>query len=209
MRKTKNKIANRNKTSETDDDLAFTIELAEGGDVHWQKQLAEMYREGAKIPKNDVLAFHWALKAALQGESDSMFHVGLAYFQGLGVEPNKNEAIKWLSRLAYPETSEATYSHQMPNAQSWMSTVYYSPGEPHDISIAYGWLLLAICYSQPWDVEETPFNSQILNSQRETAVLMEQVKAKYESELTAAQRAKGQQMAAELFRPIEYDDDEE
>lgn len=207
MSKPKRKAVKRKLVTETDEDLAITIELAEEGDAYWQAKLAEMYREGTKIPKNDAQAFRWSLKAALQGEPDSMFHAAMGYFHGLGFEQDKCEAITWLSRLAYPENSEAKFTHDMRNAQMWLATIYYSPGEPHDLSAAYGWLLLAICYGQPWDVEETPFNAQILEGQRETADLMEQAKAKFESEMTAEQRLKGQQMAAELFRPLNRDDD--
>jgi TPR repeat protein len=206
MPKSKGKKSKRNLTSETDEDLALTIELAEEGDVLWQKHLVEMYSHGTKIPKNDVLAFHWALKAALQGDPDSILHVGMSYLQGLGVQQVKQEAIKWLSRLAYPETSEAEFSRQMPDAQSLMSGAYYSQGEPHDISLAYGWLLLAICYSQPWDVEETPFNSNILRLQREGIEMFEHAKAQIESEMTPEQRSEGQQFATKHFRPINHDD---
>lgn len=195
--------------AEADEDFSELLFLAEQGDLASQTNLAEIFREGSRVPKNDEQAFKWALAAALQGHSHSMFHIALHYFQGSGVEPNKGEAINWLSRLAYPETTEARNNDQMFNAMCQMATIYYAPGEPQDLAAAYGWLLLAICYGQPWDVEETPFNYQILNKQRDTLALMEQVKAKFESELTAAQRAKGQQMAAELYRPIEYEEEEE
>ena len=207
MSKSKNKTTRNKLTSEADEDLEFTIELAEEGDVHWQKQLAEMYRDGSKVPKNDVLFFNWALKAALQDDAESILQVGQNYLQGVGVQQNKQEAIKWLSRLAYPETSAADFSTQMPAAQSFMSVAYYSQGEPRDISLAYGWLLLAICYSQPWDVEETPFNLNILRSQREHLEILEQVKAKFESEMSPEQRVAGQEFAATHFRPINDDDE--
>ena len=109
-----------------------------------------MYLEGTKIPKNEAEAFRWYLAAASQGDSQGMFNVGASYVHGRGIEPDKNEAIKWLSRLAYPETTEDV--SQISYAQLLMAGVFYSPGEPRDPATAYGWLLLAICYGQPYTV---------------------------------------------------------
>ena len=61
-----------------------------------------MYLEGTKIPKNEAEAFRWYLAAAAQGDSKGMFNVGASYVHGLGVEPDKNEAIKWLFQISLP-----------------------------------------------------------------------------------------------------------
>jgi hypothetical protein len=164
MPKAKQKKAKRKRPTEAGEDLALTIELAEEGDSYWQLKLAEKYNEGTEIPKNEAEAFRWYLAAAEQGKSDAMYPVANAYFCGLGVEQSKKEALKWASRLAYPETTEAfskTYMSQMLNAQILMAGIYYTPGELYDPVTAYGWLLLAICYGQPWNVEETQFNYEI------------------------------------------------
>jgi TPR repeat protein len=197
------------RTTKAAEDLAITLELAEEGNLSCQMELAEMYREGTKFPRNDVEALRWFLAAASQGETRAMYQVALSYFQGLGVAHDKSEAIKWLSRLAYPETTETLTGNEMLNAQILMVAIYNNPGDPYDSATAYGWLLLAICYGQPWNVEETPFNYEILNAQRETATMLEQARLKFESELTADQRAKGQKMAAELFRPHNQEDSDE
>jgi TPR repeat protein len=186
-------------------DFASTLELAREGNPLDQIALAEMYLEGTKIPKNEAEAFRWYLAAASQGDCQGMYNVGVSYFQGLGVERNTNEAIKWLSRLAYPETTEdCSGLSLMLYAQMFMAAIYRIPGETYDPATAYGWLLLAICYGQPWNVTATPFNARILSDQREMAAMLEAQKENLELELTTEQRAKGQKMAAELFRPKDY-----
>lgn len=165
-----------------------------------QIRLGKIYAEGSLLPKNEEHAFRWYLAAAHQDKSEAIYEVAACYCQGLGVERNKAEAIKWVSRLAYPENSEDR--SRMVNAQILMTGIFNSPGDPYDPVTAYGWLLLAICYGQPWNVEETPFNYAILNVQRAVASMLEQARVKVERELTDEQRAKGQKMAAELFRPV-------
>jgi TPR repeat protein len=209
MPRSKPNKGKRSRLSKAADDLAITLELAEEGNLACQMELAEMYREGTKIPRNDIEAFRWFLAAATRGETKAMYEVALSYFQSLGVAQDKNEAVKWLSRLAYPETTETVTRGEMLNAQILMAGIYNNSGDPYDPAIAYGWLLLAICYGQPWNVEETSFNYEILNAQRETAAMLEQARLKLESELTADQRAKGQNMAAELFRPLNQEDSDE
>jgi hypothetical protein len=188
------------------EDFALTLELAREGSSYHQIALAEMYLGGTRVLKNEAEALHWYLPAASQGDSEGIYQVGKCYLQCLGVQRDKNEAIKWLTRLAYPETTEDRgWPSRMLEAQIFMSAIYYKiPGEPYDPATAYGWLLLAICYGQPWNVEVTQFNARILNAQRETASMLEELKEKLESELTAEQRAKGQKMAADLFRPKDY-----
>ena len=181
---------------------------------------------GTEIPRDEAEAFRWLLAAASQGDSEGIYFVGKGYLEGLGVEQrgnvemhfdgksypecrgverDKNEAIKWLSRLAYPETTEDRNCAQvgwnrMFEAQILMAAIYYKvPGEPHDPTTAYGWLLLAIRYAQA-RVKITQSDAGELFA----ASTLEELKEKLESELTAEQRAKGQKMAAELFRPKDY-----
>ena len=194
------------------EDFASTLKLAREGNSWWQIALADMYLEGTKVPKNEAEAFRWYLAAASQGDSEGIYNVGKSYLEGVGVERDKNEAVKWLSRLAYPETTEdracnCGWSSRMLWAQIIMASPhppYKIPGEPYDPATAYGWLLLAICYGQPSNVKVTQFNAGILSSERSMAAGLEQLKEKLESELTAEQRATGQKMAAELFRPKDY-----
>ncbi len=109
----------------------------------------------------------------------------------------------YLLTRAYPETTEDIGGLRlMLYAQILMAEIYYGPGEPHDPATAYGWVLLAICYGQPSNVEVTEFNfdSPMLHGERQIASMLEQMKEKLESELSAEHRAKGQRMATELFR---------
>ena len=186
-------------------DFASTLKSAQDGFPWRQVRLADMYLEGTEIPKNEAEAFRWYLAAASQGYDVGMYQVGRSYVEGRGVEPDKNEAIKWLSRVAYPETTEDTSGlGLMLAAQEYMVAIYYTPGEPSDATLAYGWVLLAICYGQPLNVKVTEFNAGALNAQRERVATLERAKEKLESVLAAEQRAEGQKMAAELFRSKDY-----
>jgi len=178
---------------------SWYLKAAEQGSLESQVKLGQIYAEGTWLPKNEEQAFRWFLSAAIGGELAAFCEVASCYLHGFGIEKNKTESIRWISRIAYPETTEDRLL--MVNAQILMAGIYNSPGDPNDPVTAYGWLLLAISYGQPWNVEETPFNFEILNAQRNKAEMLEQVKVRMESELTAKQRAQGQKFAAELFRP--------
>ena len=214
---------------EEEEDFASTLKLAREGSSYHQIALADLYREGMEIPKNYAEAFRWYLAAASQGDSEGMYFVAKGYLEGLGVEQwtneemhfdgksypegrgverDKNEAIKWLSRLAYPETTEDRFcahvgGNRMFEAQILMAAIYYKiPDEPHDPATAYGWLLLAVGCAQA-HAKITNFDD-LDEWTLARASRLEGLKVKLESELTAEQRAKGQRMAAELFRPKDY-----
>jgi TPR repeat protein len=189
---------------ESSADFDTVMRMAENGSARFQLRLAEMYREGKEVPKNDAAAFRWFLDAANQDEIMAFNPVAESFFHGLGTDRNLKEAHKWAMRLAYPETTEAptkTYMSLMLGAQILMAGIHNAPGELYDPIAAYAWVLLAVCYGQPRHTIITPFNQPLAMAEANRAAMLEQAKAKMESELTDEQRAAGQKMAADLYRP--------
>ena len=46
------------------------------------------------------MAVRWYRRAALQGNSDAQYNLGVCYANGQGVKPSDTEARRWLSRAA-------------------------------------------------------------------------------------------------------------
>lgn len=74
------------------------------GSAEAQKKLGFFYYFGRDIggiacdvDKNLEESFKWTYMAAMQGDVDAAFAVGMAYLNGLGVEKNLEEAEEWLS----------------------------------------------------------------------------------------------------------------
>lgn len=70
---------------------------AEQGDPRAQYRLAYMYWVGRGLPKNDIFAAGWALRAAMQGEPRAQYMLGLLYDRGHGVPQNYVAAYMWLN----------------------------------------------------------------------------------------------------------------
>ena len=70
---------------------------AEQGDARAQSRLAYMYWIGRGVPKNEVFAAGWALRAAMQGEPRAQYLLGLLYDRGHGVPQNYVAAYMWLN----------------------------------------------------------------------------------------------------------------
>ena len=183
-------------------DFFSALEFAQGGSPFHQLDVAKMYFDGHEVPKSESEAFRWFLAAALQGESEGMYWVGLCYLRGLGIEHNKFEAIKWLHRLAEPETTEdCGWPRRMVDAQVLMAAAYHSvPGEPSDAVFAYAWALLAKCYGKSDECEETQFNAGLLVAERDAEAWLHAYVAQIEASLTPEQRVRGQLLAADMFR---------
>jgi len=75
-----------------------------------QIKMGETYSFGTwKIPKNDETAAEWYRKAALQGDPEGEYHLGICYARGLGVPKNEALAFKWFSRAAQEGNASAQY----------------------------------------------------------------------------------------------------
>ena len=56
-----------------------------------------MYRLGQGRKTNNEIAAQWHLKAAIAGNSNSQFTIGMMYAHGMGVDKDFIQAYKWCS----------------------------------------------------------------------------------------------------------------
>lgn len=74
--------------------------LANKGKPDAQVMLAQMYRFGNAVSKNDKTSFMWLKRAAEQGHARGQTGVGLAFENGLGVIQDYKSALTWYKRAA-------------------------------------------------------------------------------------------------------------
>ena len=51
---------------------------------------------GNGVEQSYEKAVYWFTKSAKQGDADAQFSLGMAYYDGLGIEKNKSKAIEWI-----------------------------------------------------------------------------------------------------------------
>lgn len=109
-------------------DLKLTKECAEKGNVRAQKDLAIAYASGRLGIAQDLdEALKWETKAALQGDPEAQYDVGLSY----SVRGNYQKAMEW-----YLKASEQNYAQ----AQLYIGMLYaYGNGVPRDVDKAIYW----------------------------------------------------------------------
>ena len=111
-------------------------ELATQGDTNAQYALGVMeFREETENP-NKKQGFKWLKSAAEKDHPIAMFNIGMAYWQGNGVEENKKEALKWWEKSAETGDSNAQYNLGL--------TYYIGNVVPIDLIAAKKWLGLAV-----------------------------------------------------------------
>ena len=69
--------------------------LAAKGEAWAQFSLADSYRNGEGVPKNDAEAVKWFRLAAAKGNAYAQSHLGVMYGNGKGVLQDYAEAVKW------------------------------------------------------------------------------------------------------------------
>ena len=75
-----------------------------------QVNLGNSYSSGTwMITKNDETAAMWYRKAALQGNNEGEYHLGVCYDRGLGVPKNDLLAVEWYTKSARQGTESAQY----------------------------------------------------------------------------------------------------
>lgn len=74
--------------------------LAGEGNAEAQFSMANMYRMGKGINKDDAEAVKWLRKASDQGHVKAQFVLGLCYSLGSGVRTDQAEAAAWYRKAA-------------------------------------------------------------------------------------------------------------
>lgn len=109
---------------------------AERGDAQAQLALAQMYKNGQGVPKNNELAFEWFLKAAEQGDAQAQYEVALMYKNGIGTPQNLELTFEWFQKAAVQD-------HAM--AQYYLGLMYDAGyGVPQNKELAIEWLWKAV-----------------------------------------------------------------
>ena len=80
-----------------DTDVPTLLAAAKAGDADAMVWLGIRYsNSGTQVPRDEVQATQWYLKAANAGQAFGMFMSGLAFWSGRGVKRDVVEAYKWL-----------------------------------------------------------------------------------------------------------------
>ena len=109
-------------------DLNQTKECAEKGNIRAQKDLGIAYASGRFGIAQDLdEALKWEKKAALQGDPEAQYDVGLSY----SVREDYEKAMEW-----YLKAAEQNYAR----AQLYIGMLYaYGNGVPRDVDKAIYW----------------------------------------------------------------------
>ena len=75
-------------------------EAAEAGHAGAAYELAEAYRQGDGVARDDEAATKWLNAAAERGEPRAQYMLGAAYYGGLGVAQDDARAVHWLGQAA-------------------------------------------------------------------------------------------------------------
>ncbi len=111
--------------------LKIYRKAAERGDNYSQYKLG-LHHLGFKDNKNKKVAFQWFKKAALQGNTNAQFYLGLCYELGHGTDIDKEKEFNWYEKAAKQGNS---------NAQFQLGIFYY---EKKEYSNAVDWLEKAV-----------------------------------------------------------------
>jgi TPR repeat protein len=91
-------------------DLARVLNLAEKGDAQAQLQLAEFYRTGRGVARDDQAAIRWYRAAAEKGLAEAQFELGKVYDTGTGGPRDPFEAVRWYRLAAQQGLGRAQYN---------------------------------------------------------------------------------------------------
>lgn len=92
----------------TDESLINLLEEAADSDaIEAIRMLSDFYAQGRITHKSPKMSFNWAQKAALVGNANDFFKLGLYYFNGFGVAQNFTKAKAYFSDAAEDKHAEA------------------------------------------------------------------------------------------------------
>lgn len=86
------------------------IELAGTGDANAQYALSIMHLKKEALSADDATAFRYLAEAAKKQHVASMFNLGVAYWEGRGVERQREKALNWWEVAAQHDDAGAQYN---------------------------------------------------------------------------------------------------
>ena len=84
--------------------------LAQAGDINAQYAIGVMELRRETSNASPAGAFKWFKKAAIQGHSTAMFNIGVAYWDGSGIQKNRTKALQWWEKSAIAGNSGAQFN---------------------------------------------------------------------------------------------------
>lgn len=104
---------------------------AKRGNTRSQFSLANMYKNGIDVKKDEKLAFYWYFQVAKSGYSTAQFNVAQAYYHGIGIDKNFENALIWYEKSAQQGFVDAQYK---------LANIYHhGKGVTSDYAQAYYW----------------------------------------------------------------------
>lgn len=107
-----------------DDGMKWLKKSAHSGNMEASLYLAEEYDTNIKY-KNDFLAFHYCLMAALSGNDEAEYRLSGYYSQGKGVEKDEFKAREWMWNAACDGHKWARYETDYPGGTEEMINKRY------------------------------------------------------------------------------------
>jgi hypothetical protein len=155
-----------------DQAVFWYTKAAEQGHAASQYKLAEMYRHGEGVARDDARAAHWFLQAAEQGLKEAQLYIGLMYYYGTGLARDYSQAAHWLANAAEQGQPVAQYS---------LGVLYDSGmGVRQDRVLALKWLTISAAGGYPDAgnykpvLEQSMANEQVARAQRLAREWLEQ-----------------------------------
>ena len=87
--------------------LPILQQLASQGHAKAMLEIGMLYGTGRGVPRSEVKAVEWFLKASENGSAAAQFNMGIAYEQGMGVAQDMNEAIRWYTKASENGSTKA------------------------------------------------------------------------------------------------------
>ncbi|MBT3470829.1 MAG: hypothetical protein HN467_16060 [Opitutae bacterium] len=123
------------------DILKRMIEMAEGGDVESQLQLAQIHASGRLGQPDFNASFKWSKMAADQGNANGQYAVARAYRIGQGVPKDEKEGMAWLRKAADSGNAQAQFELGL--------ALYNGQGMPKNAKEGVAWLRKASSLGNP------------------------------------------------------------
>jgi len=94
--------------------LAWYGKAAKQNNSDAMLNLAFLYHNGQGVPKDEARSFDLVRQAAEAGSPDAQFQLGMDYYQGEeGLQPDNDQARKWLGRSAQQGDVAAQFNYAM------------------------------------------------------------------------------------------------
>ncbi len=137
-------------------EIQWLLKTASYGDAVSQYDLARLFENGIKVPKDYKKALYWYEKAATQNQLEAICALAYMYLEGKGGSVDLNKALYWYEKAAMQDYIPA---------QRKLYEIYLSDkSDNYNLIKAYQWLYLSMLFM-------FPDSKNVLNNSPELAAL--------------------------------------